>query len=193
MMIGSRLEDKYKSILSPICENHEAIAKRTCTDNRGSESYRISDSRKLFNSNAETITSVDYDSDEHSIHQSTYTSKDDRILFSPTSNLPNFVIDGTAPHLLEISPQKYKENVDWLTKIRKERYEQKKTALNSNSPQNQTTPSRRMNKLRSTESQKVTKTIKGTSLLNFFKAINKDREKSPCSENRNVIPSTSIS
>uniref|UniRef100_A0A336MRL7 CSON006081 protein n=1 Tax=Culicoides sonorensis TaxID=179676 RepID=A0A336MRL7_CULSO len=44
------------------------------------------------------------------------------LLFSPTSNLPNFVIDGEAPHLRVSSPKrKLKENVDWLTKIRKQK------------------------------------------------------------------------
>lgn len=43
-------------------------------------------------------------------------------LFSPTSNLPNFVIDGDAPHLKLQSPKrKLKENIDWLTKIRKQK------------------------------------------------------------------------
>lgn len=43
-------------------------------------------------------------------------------LLSPTSNLPNYVIDGEAPHLKVQSPKrKLKENVDWLTKIRKQR------------------------------------------------------------------------
>lgn len=37
--------------------------------------------------------------------------------FSPTANLPNFVVDGTAPHLKNFSPQK-KRDCDWLTKIR---------------------------------------------------------------------------
>ncbi|XP_063698546.1 protein lethal(2)denticleless [Culicoides brevitarsis] len=42
--------------------------------------------------------------------------------FSPTSNLPNFVVDGEAPHLRVSSPKrKLKENVDWLTKIRKQK------------------------------------------------------------------------
>lgn len=42
--------------------------------------------------------------------------------FSPTLNLPNFVMDGEAPHLRIISPKKkLKENVDWLTKIRKQK------------------------------------------------------------------------
>lgn len=41
---------------------------------------------------------------------------------SPTSNLPNFVVNGEAPHLPVQSPKrKLKENVDWLTKIRKQK------------------------------------------------------------------------
>lgn len=48
---------------------------------------------------------------------------------SPTTNLPNFVVDGDAPHLGLMSPQRKmkKENVDWLTKMRK----QKLLSLNS--------------------------------------------------------------
>jgi len=181
MMMGSRSEGKFKSILSPIHENHEMIAKRVHMDNRSM--------RRLFSPSNETpSTSKDNNSDEPSTSQSTSTNE---ASFSPTLNLPNFVIDGTAPHLLEISPQKYKENVDWLTKIRKERYEQKKTetASVSSSPKTQSTPSRRSNRSRSTEPQKVTKTTKSVSLLNFFKAISKDNEKD-LSSNKNNLPST---
>lgn len=54
--------------------------------------------------------------------------------FSPTSNLPNFVLDGEAPHLRVQSPKrKLKENVDWLTKIRK----QKILSLNNDKQSNQ--------------------------------------------------------
>lgn len=44
-------------------------------------------------------------------------------LFSPTSNLPNYVMDASdAPHLKLQSPKrKHKENIDWLTKIRKQK------------------------------------------------------------------------
>ncbi|XP_055312399.1 protein lethal(2)denticleless [Sitodiplosis mosellana] len=44
-------------------------------------------------------------------------------LFSPTSNLPNYVMDASdAPHLKLQSPKrKLKENIDWLTKIRKQK------------------------------------------------------------------------
>lgn len=41
---------------------------------------------------------------------------------SPTSNMPNFVLNGEAPHLPIVSPKrKLKENIDWLTKIRKQK------------------------------------------------------------------------
>ncbi|XP_031633109.1 protein lethal(2)denticleless [Contarinia nasturtii] len=44
-------------------------------------------------------------------------------LFSPTSNLPNYVMNASdAPHLKLQSPKrKLKENIDWLTKIRKQK------------------------------------------------------------------------
>ncbi|XP_030369161.1 protein lethal(2)denticleless [Scaptodrosophila lebanonensis] len=43
-------------------------------------------------------------------------------IYSPTSNLPNYVLDGEAPHLGIMSPKrKAKEKVDWLTKIRKQK------------------------------------------------------------------------
>ncbi|XP_017868065.1 PREDICTED: protein lethal(2)denticleless [Drosophila arizonae] len=44
------------------------------------------------------------------------------LIYSPTSNLPNYVLDGEAPHLTIMSPKrKAKEKVDWLTKIRKQK------------------------------------------------------------------------
>lgn len=53
------------------------------------------------------------------------------ILNSPTSNLPNYVMTGEAPHLSLMSPQrkvKREPPLDWLTKIRK----QKLLSLNNN-------------------------------------------------------------
>lgn len=182
-MMASRSEGKFKCILSPIHENHEMVAKRVHMDNRGM--------RRLFSPGDEiATTSRDYNSDGASTSQG--TSKDEEVFFSPTLNLPNFVMDGTAPHLLEISPQKYKEHVDWLTKIRKERYEQKKTASTSSSPKTQTTPGRRANRSRSTEPQKVTKATKSVSLLDFFKTVSKNSEKDLPSNNNNInLPSSS--
>lgn len=49
---------------------------------------------------------------------------EDIIPFSPTTNLPNFVVDGDAPHL-NFSPQKRK-SIDWLTKLRTEKHLVKK-------------------------------------------------------------------
>ncbi|CAL1682833.1 unnamed protein product [Lasius platythorax] len=187
MTMGSRSEGKRTYILSPIHENHETATKRVHTDNRGM--------RRLFSPGVETATtsSRGYDSDEPSTSQ--FINRNEETPFSPTLNLPNFVMDGTAPHLLEISPQKYKENVDWLTKMRKERYEQSKIQESTSySPKTQVTPSaRRSKRSQSTEPQKVTKPIKSASLLDFFKITSKDCEQNPCSENSNIIPSTSIS
>lgn len=188
MTMDSRSEGKRKCILSPIHENHEIVAKRAHMDIRGM--------RRLFSSSIETTTTTsnrDYNSDEPSTSQ--FINRNEETPFSPTLNLPNFVIDGTAPHLLEISPQKYKENVDWLTKIRKERYEQSKTPESTScNSKTQITPStRRSKRSQSTEPQKVTKPTKSVSLLDFFKITSKDCEENPCSKNNNIIPSTSIS
>lgn len=183
--MGSRSEGKRKCILSPIHENHETIAKRAHMENHGM--------RRLFSSIETTTTSSrDYDSDEPN---TSHINRNEETSFSPTLNLPNFVIDGTAPHLLEISPQKYKENVDWLTKIRKERYEQSKIqeSTSCNSKTQVTLGARRSKRSQSTEPQKVTKPTKSVSLLDFFKITNKDCKENPCSENSNIIPSTSIS
>lgn len=48
----------------------------------------------------------------------------DPLIFSPTLNLPNYAINGEAPHLIAQSPKrKLKENVksDWLTTMRKQK------------------------------------------------------------------------
>ncbi|GAB0094634.1 Protein lethal(2)denticleless [Sergentomyia squamirostris] len=63
-------------------------------------------------------------------------------MFSPTSNLPNYVMDGEAPHLRVISPKrKLKENVDWLTKIRKQKLQQAASALNGGESSSTARPS----------------------------------------------------
>lgn len=180
LQMMERSEGKFKYILSPIHENYETVTKRAHMDNRGM--------RRLFSpSNEIPTTSRDYNSDEPNTSQST---RKNEVLSSPTLNLPNFVMDGTAPHLLEISPQKYKENVDWLTKIRMEKFEQKKTASTLSSPKTQSTPSRRSNRSRSTEPQKVTKTTKRVSVLDFFKSVSKDSEKDLSSNNNNLTPTS---
>ncbi|XP_011882145.1 PREDICTED: protein lethal(2)denticleless [Vollenhovia emeryi] len=181
MMMGSRSEGKFNCILSPIDENNEIVTKRARIDNRSI--------RRLFSSSNETTTATrDYNSDEPSTSQSTSRNEG---FSSPTSNLPNYALDGTAPHLLEISPQKCKENMsdDWLTKLRKN-YKQKKLASTSSSPKIQSIPSRRYNRSRSTEPQKVTKTIKNSSLCLLDFKFSKENKKDGPSNNNNLPPTS---
>lgn len=195
MMARARSEGKFQFVLSPIRENSETVeTKRMRIECRGAR-------RLLFSTNDESApsSSRNYDSNESNANES--TSANDRntdILSSPTVNLPNFVMDGTAPHLLQMSPQKQKENVDWLTKIRKERYEQKLgkfTLGRSCSPKRQVTPAKRIVRVKSHDPQKVSKTTKNSvfSLLDFFKALNTGCEKTPSTaEDSSDVPSTSV-
>ncbi|KAK0095467.1 hypothetical protein PV326_008285 [Microctonus aethiopoides] len=160
---GLRINGHFKSILSPIEENLEPTTKRSHIENKGA--------RRLFSPmrNNELRPTRDYDSDEAGPSQR-LTSNKIQPPFSPTLNLPNFVIDGTAPHLIQLSPQKAKENVDWLTKIRKTRYERRLEKSESDkitSPNNQVTPARRNSRSRSSEPRRVKSPV--VSLLNFFK------------------------
>ncbi|XP_053978906.1 protein lethal(2)denticleless [Hylaeus anthracinus] len=187
-MMGSWSDGKFKSVLSPIRENREFIAKRVHLENRGA--------RRLFSPSNDNTSFLNrgYESDEPSTSSITTENKSSAILFSPTLNLPNFVIDGTAPHLLQLSPEKYKENIDWLTRIRREKYErkgEKTVAEKLSSPGSHPTPVRRHSRSRSTEPQKVSKTSKSSapSLLDFFK-LTKDCETNVCCDDTNVIPST---
>lgn len=55
---------------------------------------------------------------------SSSSSSMDQVMYSPTLNLPNYVMNGEAPHLIAQSPKrKLKENVksDWLTTMRKQK------------------------------------------------------------------------
>ncbi|KAG9432290.1 protein lethal(2)denticleless isoform X1 [Apis mellifera carnica] len=175
MINGSWSDGKFKSILSPIEENLTSITKRIHLENRGA--------RRLFSpyNDNNSLLNRGYESDEPTTSLSNIESRNSEINFSPTLNLPNFVIDGTAPHLLQLSPEKYKENVDWLTRIRREKYEQKMRKTMSEklpSPVSCTTLTRRNTRSRSTEPQKISKIPRNPalSLLNFFKVTGKDCE-----------------
>lgn len=161
----------FKSILSPIIENYEGSAKRPHSESRGA--------RRLFSPSRKddrhtlgcTVTPC---SDEPGPSSDEKNFPNSALTFSPTMNLPNFVLDGTAPHLLERSPQKSKENVDWLTKIRKERYDslRKNARAKSSSPNN----SRRRRSLSMEPSRKMSKEPVSP-LLRFFKAAVKHPDK----------------
>ncbi|KAK2587005.1 hypothetical protein KPH14_010972 [Odynerus spinipes] len=196
IMGGSYSDGKFKTILSPIQENMEMTTKRVHIETRGA--------RRLFSPSTDRTTMLDRtsESDEPSTSSSTSENKSatvenqsTSIPFSPTSNLPNFVIDGTAPHL-QMSPEKFKENVDWLTRIREKYREQKiKTPFDKMSSPKVGTPARRSGRSKSMEPQKGSKTSTSPapSLLDFFKISNKDCDKNICSENKNTLPSPTIS
>lgn len=59
-------------------------------------------------------------------------SKDDTILSSPTVSLPNYIVDGIAPHI-NYSPPKKKDR-DWLTKIRIEKHLRKEMSERTMKP-----------------------------------------------------------
>ncbi|XP_008548924.1 protein lethal(2)denticleless [Microplitis demolitor] len=174
--------NKFKTILSPIREN-EQPCKRANMEMRGA--------RRLF-SPTSTRDAVSISTNKCLEPQpGPSTSLDQRqILFSPTMNLPNFVIDGTAPHLIHRSPIKSKENVDWLTKIRQTRYERFLSQIennsininssnvntsnshsnnnNNNSSGQETTPGRKKTRSRSRSTENRIKSP-AVSLLKFFK------------------------
>lgn len=182
---GPWTDGKFKSVLSPIVENLEPKAKRGHFEIRGA--------RRLFSPISERdVSSLQrgYESDEPGPSSSSSTTERSlQTPFSPTLNLPNYVIDGTAPHLVQMSPQKSKENIDWLTKFRKERFELRigKTEPDkpATSPSSNVTPARRTTRSRSTEPRKVPKNP-AVSLLNFFRVAGKDCEKDRFSESRDT-------
>ncbi|KAK1126432.1 hypothetical protein K0M31_005069 [Melipona bicolor] len=186
MMNGSWSDGKFKSVLSPIQENltSDRVAKRIHLENRGA--------RRLFSpcNNNNFSLKRGYESDEPSTSSSSRENKNNEIHFSPTLNLPNFVIDGTAPHLLQLSPEKYKENVDWLTRIRREKV-RKAMSEKSASSTSCTVSAKRNTRSRSTEPQRVSKMPRNSplSLLNFFKVTEKDCETNMCYDDTNVISS----
>ncbi|XP_014208104.1 protein lethal(2)denticleless [Copidosoma floridanum] len=93
-----------KPTLSPITESNEVSPRRSAGAAR---KLHFSPSSNQVRKEEQQLRSP------VKIHSASVTT-----ISSPTTGLPNFVIDGTAPHLSN-SPLKSKENLDWLTKIRK--------------------------------------------------------------------------
>jgi denticleless len=90
---------------------------------------------------------------EHSFSDKSPTSnwQTDTILSSPTSNLPNYVLDGTSPHHHCSPNARLKENIDWLTKLRKVRTS---SVESCSYPSAHVTPKRRLTRSRSHEISK---------------------------------------
>lgn len=196
MAAGKSFSDgKFKTILSPIQENMEMKTKRIHIETRGARRLFSPSTDKTVVHTTGNISESDEPSTSTSAVENKNTateSQNTSIPFSPTSNLPNFVLDGTAPHL-QMSPEKFKENVDWLTRIREKYREQKmKTSLEKVSNSKITTPTRRTGRSKSMEPLKGSKscTSPAASLFDFFKVSNKDCDKNICSENSNTTSST---
>lgn len=105
------MDPGFKSILSGIAEETET------SPTQPTEKIMLSplNERNQINTSARLL-------EIRSRLSASHPSCSTAALLSPTSNLPNYVIDGDAPHLKVQSPKrKLKENVDWLTKIRKQR------------------------------------------------------------------------
>ncbi|XP_017779960.1 PREDICTED: protein lethal(2)denticleless [Nicrophorus vespilloides] len=115
-------------------------------DDGGNSAKRFNSGRRLFDATNSVASCSTVDDGPlatilESMNKTPPTNGRKRLLvstppevFSPTTNLPNFAIDGEAPHL-HCSPQK-KQDCDWLTKMRVERsfLRQNRELVNSGAP-----------------------------------------------------------
>jgi len=123
--------------------------------------------RKLFSPCRHSVSCQCSTSDQQSDTETEFHP----ILSSPTLNLPNYVLDGTSPHHHCSPNTRLKENVDWLTKLRKEKTTSVESETNSNV---HITPKRRLSRSRSLEANKGN-SPKGNSetLWRFFRVAGK--------------------
>lgn len=123
--------------------------------------------RKLFSSCKHSVSCQCSASDQ----QADTETKFHPILSSPTLNLPNYVLDGTSPHHHCSPNTRHKENVDWLTKLRKEKTTSVESQTNSNG---HVTPKRRLTRSRSHEANKgVSPKGNSETLWRFFRVAGK--------------------
>lgn len=94
---------------------------------------------------------------------------------SPTVNLPNFVVDGTAPHLNYSPPKRPKQ--DWLTRLRIERNLRQEMQNIVNGEEEPSDKKPKLELIASPKNMKKTVEKKCSSpLLRFFKVTNKTRD-----------------
>lgn len=160
--------------------------------------------RRLFGSLQEATTSKDGDGVLATILEETSPVKtnDNSDYFSPTANLPNFVIDGEAPHLKNFSPQK-KQDKDWLTKMRIEQSLRTQMEILSrpSSPkqlrlsliENSIVTSPKINNS-GKKQKKITTSRAQSPLLKFFRVTNNSRScERQCNGSMSPIINTGIS
>lgn len=123
------------------------------------------------------------------VYKSSSTSS---LLASPTLNLPNYVVDGTAPHL-NYSPPKRKSQ-DWLTKLRIEHHLRQEMVDRTMGPSSPKSPRLELTP-RSSKSSSAPK----SPLLRYFKVINNSGKSdtgfscSPKNHNCGYVPTTPTS
>lgn len=145
------------SVLLPVREGNQES--RVGLETRGA--------RRLFSPHKHSVTEQSSTSNQ----QPDTETGSSAILSSPTLNLPNYVLDGTSPHHHCSPNAQLKENVDWLTKLRKEKMS---SGERQTSPSAHVTPKRRLTRSRSHEVNKGT-SPKGNSetLWRFFRVAGK--------------------
>ncbi|XP_068632615.1 protein lethal(2)denticleless [Battus philenor] len=90
---------------------------------------------------------------------------------TPTKNLPNFVLDGEAPHLRLMSPAKKKDTIDWLTLIVREKTD-RTTPATPSSPKEGAPVRRNSNAEKTSKPPAKTRT-----LLKYFNVAVKEKKK----------------
>jgi denticleless len=127
--------------------------------------------RRLFSPCKNSVT----EQSSPSSQQLSRETGSDAILSSPTLNLPNYVLDGTSPHHRCSPSGRLKENVNWLTKLRKEKTN---CGAKQTSPNTYVTPKRRLTRSRSHECNKRTNPERNSETLwRFFHVAGKQMER----------------
>ncbi|VVD03299.1 unnamed protein product [Leptidea sinapis] len=93
---------------------------------------------------------------------------------TPTKNLPNFVLDGEAPHLRLMSPMKKKQDTtNWLTRIVREKKGKAVDPDKITNPSICVSPKENLPPRRNSVTEKTPKSNKSRTLLQYFSVANK--------------------
>lgn len=161
------LQDAGVCCSSGLCKKHAVLLPVREGNQESRVGLETRGARRLFSPHKQNI-----------IEQSSISSQQpdsdigsDTILSSPTLNLPNYVLDGTSPHHHCSQNVQFKENVNWLTKLRKEKMS---SGVKQTGRSAQVTPKRRLTRSRSHDFSKGT-SPKGNSetLWRFFRIAGK--------------------
>lgn len=161
------LQDAGAGCSSGLCSKHAVLSPVREGNQESRVGLETRGARRLFSPRKQNI--IEQSSSSSQQHDTETGSN--TILSSPTLNLPNYVLDGTSPHH-HCSPNgRLKENVNWLTKLRKEKAS---VGVKQISPSAHVIPKQRLTRSRSHELSKGT-SPKGNSetLWRFFRVAGK--------------------